>query len=264
MKRLMRVLCILFCMAPAAGAAVATFDDLTLAPESCWNGSDGSGGFSSGDAYFANGFTDWGGGFTSWDGWAYSSMTDTTTPGYSNQFSVIAGGGANGSANYGVAYDGGQYGSASPPTTSFGAVTGEDYDTIISGAYFTNTTYAYLSMRDGDTMVNHFSAGDYQMLTIKGITDAGEYTASSVIFYLADFTNGNSYIVDEWTWVDLASLGQVVGLELSFSGSQSNMVPSYVAMDDLNGTAPVPVPAAVWLLGSGLLGLLGCGRRRRC
>jgi len=29
-----------------------------------------------------------------------------------------------------------------------------------------------------------------------------------------------------------------------------------------NGTAPVPLPAAVWLFGSGLLGLAGIGRRR--
>ena len=29
------------------------------------------------------------------------------------------------------------------------------------------------------------------------------------------------------------------------------------------GTAPVPLPAAVWLLGSGLLGMAGIGRRRR-
>jgi hypothetical protein len=27
--------------------------------------------------------------------------------------------------------------------------------------------------------------------------------------------------------------------------------------------APVPLPAAVWLLGSGLMGLIGVGRRRR-
>jgi hypothetical protein len=27
-------------------------------------------------------------------------------------------------------------------------------------------------------------------------------------------------------------------------------------------TAPVPLPAAIWLLGSGLLGLFGIGRRK--
>lgn len=36
--------------------------------------------------------------------------------------------------------------------------------------------------------------------------------------------------------------------------------PIFMVMDDLE-IAPVPVPAAVWLLGSGLLGLLGLRRR---
>jgi hypothetical protein len=30
-----------------------------------------------------------------------------------------------------------------------------------------------------------------------------------------------------------------------------------------SGATPVPLPAAVWLLGSGLLGLFGVGRRRK-
>ena len=35
------------------------------------------------------------------------------------------------------------------------------------------------------------------------------------------------------------------------------------AMDNLNVTvAPVPVPAAVWLFGSGLMGLIGVARRK--
>ena len=44
-------------------------------------------------------------------------------------------------------------------------------------------------------------------------------------------------------------LGQISfnGTVLSFTG---------------NTTSPVPIPGAVWLLGSGVLGLLGIGRRR--
>ena len=36
-----------------------------------------------------------------------------------------------------------------------------------------------------------------------------------------------------------------------------------VGFDDLVYTAPIPIPAAVWLFGSGLLGLIGISRRKR-
>jgi hypothetical protein len=235
-----------------ACAAFATFEDLSLASESYYNGSDGAGGFISGDAWFSNGYnSSWG----SWDGWAYSNMTDTTTPGYTNQFSAITGGGAGGSANYGVAYDAGAYGSASPPTVSLGASTGDYYNNTIAGAYFTNITYAYLSMRDGDSYVTAFDSGDYQMMTITGIDVDGNYTSNTIEFYLADFTSDDWYIVDQWTWVDMTGLGDIIGFQIVFSGSQVDYVPAYAAMDT------VPVPAAVWLLGSGVLCLVGIRRK---
>jgi len=261
MKRLafFLTLAAMLAVAPVAGAAVATFDDLTLSDESYWNGSDGSGGFTSGDAWFSNAYNS---GWGSWDGWAYSNMTDTTTAGWTNQYSAITGGGAQGSEIYGVAYDGGSWGDASPPTVSFGAATGEDYDTTINGAYFTNTTYAYLSMRDGDGYVSAFDAGDWQMMSITGIDSDGSYTSNTLDFYLADYTSANAadwYIVDDWTYVDMTSLGDIIGFEIDFTGSQVDDVPAYLAMDNLNA---VPVPAAVWLLGSGLVGLIGIRRKR--
>ena len=43
-RRLMSLI-LVFVFASIAGADIANFDDLSLAPESYWNGSDGSGGF---------------------------------------------------------------------------------------------------------------------------------------------------------------------------------------------------------------------------
>ncbi|MCD4719835.1 MAG: VPLPA-CTERM sorting domain-containing protein [Desulfobacula sp.] len=269
MKRFYLILfAMIFFLAPSVNADVVTFDNNTLASESYWNGSDGSGLFISGDACLMNGYNT---SYGSWDGWAYSNTTDTTTPGFANQYSAITGSGANGSSNFGVAYDGGFYGTASPPNLSFGAVTGNDYNTTISGAYFTNTTYAYLSMRDGDSFAKKFGGetgddADWYKLNIKGIAEDGS-TASSVDFFLADFTSADNsldYIVDDWTWVDLSGLGDVIGLEFTVSSSDNGAygmnTPAYFAMDDLNGS-PVPVPAAVWLLGSGIAALLGFRRK---
>ena len=234
--------------APAAYADVATFDDLLLAPGSYHNNSD----FVSGGAYFHNAFDPL---WNSWDGWAYSNMTDTTTAGWTNQYSAITGGGANGSANYGVAYDAGAWGGASPPFVSFN-------ETTISGAYFTNTTYAYFAMRNGDTFVDAFDQGDWQKMIVTGIDAAGGYTSSTVELFLADYTSSDSadwYILDQWARVDMTGLGDIVGFEIDFAGSQVGLVPAYVAMDDLNA---VPIPGAVWLMGSGVLTLVGIRRKK--
>ena len=270
MKRFYLILfAMIFFLAPAVNADVVTFDNNALASESYWNGSDGSGIFTSGDAVLMNGYNAT---YGSWDGWAYSNMTDTTTAGWTNQYSAITGFGANGSSNFGVAYNAGSYGTASPPNISFGAVIGNDYNTTISGAYFTNTTYAYLSMRDGDSFAKKFGGGtgddaDWYKMTIKGFTAEGDYTASSVDFFLADFRfadNSLDYIVDDWTWVDLSGLGDVIGLEFTVSSSDNGNwgmnTPAYFAMDDLNGS-PVPVPGALWLFGSGIVALLAFKRK---
>ncbi len=241
-------------------AATATFDDLSLAANSYWNGSDGSGGFTSGGVHFNNNYN---AAYGSWDGFAYSNMTDTTTPGYGNQYSAITGGGAGGSANYGVSY----MGYSTPPTITFAGITD------ISGMYVTNTTYAYLSMRDSDSFAKKFggddgSDPDWFKLSTWGIRADGSLT-SPVDFYLADFRftdNSQDYIVNDWTWVDLSGLGNVVGLQFSLSstdnGAYGMNTPAYFALDDLNG-APVPIPGALWLLGSGLMGILGLRRRQK-
>src|SRR4029077_6587926 len=109
------------------------------------------------------------------------NMTVTTTPGPDNQYSAYPGIGAQGSANYGVAFLGQPVG----PTVTFAT------PSVVSGAYFTNTTYAALSMLSGDSFAKKFGGAsgndpDFFKLTIIG-KNAVEQTTGTVDFYLADY-----------------------------------------------------------------------------
>ncbi len=230
-------------LAPATAATI-TFDDLPPGAEGYWNGSDESGGFTSGGATFHNAYdTTWG----SWSGFAYSNHTDTATPGWGNQYSAIGGGGAGGSANYAVAFDPGPFGS--PPTVTFAA----PVDLAGLGALITNTTYAALAVRDGEPPARQFSAGDWFLLTITGFDTTGD--TGTVEFYLADFRDGREEIVDDWTFVDFSTLGVVGGLRFSVSSSDVGdfgvNTPTYFAMDDFLAV-PEPSVALTALAGLGL------------
>ena len=244
--------------------AVVDYEDLSLSSESHWNGSDGSGGFTSNQAFHNNNYDS---GWGSWDGFAYSNKTDTGSKGPSGQYTAYSNGGAGGdvtdppnSANYGVGY----VGYSGPPTVTLP-------ESTLSEAYYTNNAYAYWSMMEGDSFAKKFGGDtgddpDWFMLTITG-KNAGTVT-DTVDFYLADFRyqdNTQDYIVDDWTWLDLTPLGTVTSLEFALSSSDVGgwgmNTPAYFAMDDLEYNA-VPVPASVLLLGSGLLGLFGIRRRK--
>ena len=58
----------------------------------------------SGAASFNHDFADFGFPGCCWSGWTHSNRVDTTTPGFDNQYSAFAGGGAQGSSNYAIAY----------------------------------------------------------------------------------------------------------------------------------------------------------------
>jgi len=219
-------------------ADYATAEDVELSgPESFWNGSDGTGGAVSGGAWFANAYD---AEFQSWDGFAVSNTTDATTPGYGNQYSAIAGQGVGESANYFVGYLSSF--APEPPTVSFFAA---PEGQTLSGVYVTNTTYAYLAMRDGDAFSKRFGGEtgddpDWFLLTITGHDANGDATGD-VEFYLADYRSANNeedYLIDDWTWVDLSSLGTVTTLTFTLSSSDVGEwgmnTPAYFALDNLN------------------------------
>lgn len=218
---------------PEGDFQVSDFENLNLEEESFWNGSDGTGSFSSGLARFHNDFNP---DYYSWSGWAYSNISDTITAGYMNQYSAITGGGFDGDVSAGNFGTSSLYG---PSVIDFTLEKAH----ALEGFFVTNSTYAALSMRQGDWAAKKFGGidgadPDYFKLLIWGLK-AGAST-DTLDFYLADFRDDDpekDYIIETWQWVDLSSLGKVdslmFGLESSDVGDWGMNTPAYFCLDDL-------------------------------
>ena len=209
---------------------VSTFENLGLPVDTFWNGSDQSGGFIDGSARFYNSYDT---AYYSWSGFAYSSKKDKLTPGYGNMYSSASGEGSKKSATYGVAY-----------VSSFGAptaisLTSQARGKMISGFSINNNTYAYLSMLDGDLYTKKFTSHDSDWFMLRTYGYLNGMLQDSVDFYLADFRFADSskaYIVSDWKWVDLKSLGNVDSLTFAMGSSDVGTwgmnTPAYFCMDD--------------------------------
>lgn len=260
---------------PPLWAGTVDFEDLgaSLAPNSYWNGAPHSGQntFTAGGFVFHNNYDAT---YEVWDGFAYSKKTDTTTRGYTNQYSAITGAGAEGSATYAV--------SCLNLWADLPRIDVPEGLSLIS-AQVTNTAYAYYSMLEGDQFAKKFggSSGndpDWFKLTIFG-KDLANQLLGIVEFYLADFRfsdNTQDYIVDTWETVDLTPVGSARILEFSLDSSDVGPwgmnTPAYFALDNIvfqtagGGVQVIPEPASGTILCLGLLsgvGLLGWSRGRR-
>ncbi|MEM9723283.1 MAG: DUF4465 domain-containing protein [Bacteroidota bacterium] len=214
---------------------LADFEELAVLPDSFLNGSDLSGGFRSGNVFLPNSFNEE---FQSWSGWAISNTTDTTTPGFLNQYSAITGEGVDSSATYGVSFSSGM---------NILRLEDQALGQPVTGFFITNSTYAYLSMLEGDAFAKRFGGAtgddpDFFLLTIQGFS-GGALTDSVVEFYLADFRfedNSQDYIVEEWTYVDLLSLGAVDSLAFTLTSSDVGdfgmNTPAYFCVDNIETT----------------------------
>ncbi len=225
-----------------ARAVVVDFEDLTPATESAAPGDTSETPFVSQGVSFNR---TWNQTFDCCPGaWAYSNQTDLVTAGFTNPYSAYhlpSGGGVEGSSNFTVAFN-------SAPGD---AVVTLPTATTVEGGYFTNNSFAYLSMLNGDGFAKKFGGAggtdpDWFLLTVVGKDMSGADTGS-VDFYLADYRNLDAapdYIVDTWTWVDLTGLGSDVktiesALSSSDAGEFGMNTPAYFALDDLK---IVPLP----------------------
>lgn len=243
-----------------------TFEELPLGGSGFYNGvttTPATTQWISQGVSFSNNHYPWG-----FDGWAYSNHTDTTTKGVENQYSAFTGGGSTGGGGvapgqtYAIAYGNEDVARFTLPSIS-----------LLNSVDITNTTYAALSMRDGDSFAKKFggsTGADPDFFEVifrgyEGVNGTGRLTGE-VKVALADFRSANSsddYILNRWLNVDLTMLSEVRSVSLEFTSSDVGRfginTPLYVAMDNLTFTA-VPEPTSLALCGA--IAAAGWGWRR--
>jgi hypothetical protein len=221
-----------FILQQGSAQTVADFEDFNLSPGQHLNDASPATAFQSGSIELPNAYDPE---FNFWSGWSISADTNRTTPGFSNQFSAIPGKGALNSTTYGVGY-------------IFDPIVIRLQPNAIGkpmiGLFITNSTYSYLSMRDGDPFAKKFGGEtgddpDFLMVTFKKYAE-GLLSTDSVNVYLADyrFVDANmDYILSNWTYVDLTALGQMDSLSMQMRSSDNGVfgmnTPAYVCVDQV-------------------------------
>ena len=262
-----------------ASSVIVDFEDLSLASESSWNGSDKSGVLTSATGVFGS-YKQYAGGFTSqgvafgntytiydaypdmpsWDGWAYSNIFNVTNSSYTNDLSAYIIGasagsvGAEGSENYAIGYTG-----TTNPTIAL--PDGMKADSIAVA----NTTYAALVMKDGNTYSSPFEDSDSFVLTIAGLDASGSTVASKTVSLAV-----GKIIAQDWIKVDLSDFASAKSLRFSldstdsvtYGGVKYMNTPAYFAIDNLT-LSTVPEPSVLAIVVLGLPTALYFWKRRR-
>jgi hypothetical protein len=184
-----------------------------------------SGSFISKNVSFYNQKGQW-----SWDGFALSTMRDTVTKGYTNQFSAFAGQGASFSKKYLIGY-----GNKAKFTLPY--LSGNKSVTSIE---VTNTTYAALSMRDGDNYAKKFSAAGKDFFKLWIIGYSGGKAKDSMAYNLASFTSvdpSKHYIQKSWKKLKTPKLSNIqevrFRMESTDNGDWGMNTPAYFAIDNI-------------------------------
>lgn len=216
---------------------VADFESFSLPTDSFYYNA-ASNDFQTTNAVFEY---EWNSSWSMWSGgFAYTNKNNVDSGNYRHLYNCIAGKGYNNS-NY---YATGQANGTIQLKTST--------DNFLNGFYITNTTYAFKSMKNGDSFAKKFGGAsgndpDWFKLTVKGYL-GGAMKTDSVEFYLADYRFSNNaldYIVQGWQWVNCSNLGVVDSVQFFMYSSDNSTwgmnTPAFFSMDNFTTSKTVGI-----------------------
>ncbi|MBO4614776.1 MAG: DUF4465 domain-containing protein [Bacteroidales bacterium] len=216
---------------------IVDFEDLTLSPNSSWIGDadaeDGSTFQSSYMTLYNYYMADWG----YWEGFAYTNGTDTETNSSSNLSSCV-GHGADNSENYVTSYMG------------WYNMSGVKIDREHCGNFENRGAYFCMPVLLKKYVVGNASEYYYASHQFYFKVKASAYANGTLVdereIMMADFTEGHSYMMDDWTYVDFSWIANADSLYFTAmsndtAGGYGINTPLYFCMDNFGAENPNPV-----------------------
>ena len=160
-------------------------------------------------------------------GFTYTNKTDVSTPGFTN-ISAITGKG-----KFGETY----LTAATGQKTTITLQNPENYS--FKEIWVTNATYAYLAIKDGNDGfggARKFKEGDYFKLIMTGY-DSTNKKIGSQDFYLADYRDKKTEVINEWKQIDLSAFHNATYIEFTMDGTDKGdfglNTPQYFCVDGI-------------------------------
>ena len=167
-----------------------------------------------------------------------------------------------------------------------------DFEGLYDGEIVT-TQYTNLSFQNTLVLTAGLSLNEFELPPVSGtnvvVDDGGQIQinfltpVSSVGGYFS-YSTGLNFLAFDSVGVQIAAVNSAFNSNLNLSGDVGSMPNEFLEVASGGGIAsvsirgnpaggsfvldnltytPVPVPAAIWLLGSGLLGIIGIARQRK-